>query len=422
MMLFDELTRRGFIDAVTDEEAIKELLAAGKTSLYVGFDPTADSLHAGHLIPIMALGHFMKAGFAPVALIGSATARVGDPSGKTEMRKMLDDESLQKNIDGIGKQLHRLLDGKGEVKILANGDWLNGLKYIDFLRDIGRHFSVNRMLTAESYKMRLERGLSFIEFNYQLLQAYDFWYLFKNHNCQLQMGGADQWGNIVAGIDLIHRLEDKQGYGMTFKLITTATGQKMGKTVAGALWLDENRTSPYDYFQYWVNSDDRDVLRYTKLFTYLPIEEIEACEKLTAEQLNPVKTILAYEATAFIHGYEKAKEALFATWQAFGARSIPADILPSSNIPRDASAGQAQIPTTELSKADLAAELNAVDLFVLAGLCESKGAARRLIQGGGAYINEERIEDGLAPLSADILGGEIILRAGKKKHQRIIIK
>lgn len=422
-MLFDELKRRGFIAQVSDEAAVRELLEKKDTSVYVGFDPTADSLHCGHLLPIMALGHFLKEGIPAVALVGSGTARIGDPSGKTEMRKMLSEADLEKNIAGVSAQLHRLLDTHGsKVQIRCNGDWLLKLNYIDFLRDIGRHFSVNHMLACESYKARWERGLNFIELNYQLLQSYDFWYLFKNDNCKIEVGGNDQWGNIVAGIDLIHAKEDKQAYGLTFPLIMTASGQKMGKTVAGALWLDENRCSPYNYFQYWVNSDDRDVVRYTKLFTYLPIEEIEACEKLSAEQLNPVKIILAYEATAFIHGYEKAKDALFATYQAFGAKTIPADILPSSNIPRDGNCGEAQIPTTEINRADLPAGVNAVNLFVLAGLCKSNGEARRLIQGGGAYINEKRIDDGLAALSAEDLSGDLILRAGKKKHQRIIIK
>src|SRR5512139_2795513 len=306
--VYDVFRERGFIEQVTDEAEIPEILK-GKVTCYIGFDPTASSCHVGNLVPIMALAHMQRHGHRPIALAGGGAGLVGDPSGKDEMRQILSYEEIGRNAGCQKKQFALFLDfSKDRALLLNNADWLTKLNYIDFLRDIGVHFSVNRMLAAESIKIRLETGLSFIEFNCQLLQAYDFWHLFKHYDCRIQMGGSDQWGNIVAGIDLIRRLEGKEAYGMTFPLIMTADGRKMGKTEKGAVWLDAERTSPYDYYQFWINTDDRDVIRFLSLFTFLPMEEIRDCGKLEGAELRKAKEVLAFEATQILHGKEEAEK------------------------------------------------------------------------------------------------------------------
>ncbi|MCX7821897.1 MAG: tyrosine--tRNA ligase [Syntrophobacterales bacterium] len=419
--VLNELKERGFVEQVTDEEGLGEYLSSPSTC-YIGFDPTADSLHVGSLVPILSLVHMQRYGHRPIVIVGGGTGLIGDPSGRTEMRKLLSRDDIDRNALGIKNQLARFLNfDDGKALFLNNADWLTPLNYIDFLRDIGCHFSVNRMLATESYRMRLEQGLTFIEFNYMLLQAYDFYYLAKEYSCFLQMGGSDQWGNIVAGVDLIRRKLGKRAYGMTFPLITTASGSKMGKTAQGAVWLSEEKTSVFDFYQYWVNTDDRDVVRFLKLFTFLPLEEIHKVENLTGEQLNPLKRILAYEVTALVHGHERAKEAYLSACKTFGFIEIGADILPSSSIPRaildevsDA------IPVTMINKEKIDEGVSIVDLFVETGLCNSRSAAKRLIEQGGAYVNDRRVVDIHEKLKKDLfVGGSLLLKAGKKRIHRV---
>lgn len=421
--VFDVLTQRGFVAQVTDAQMLRVAMTQPMTC-YVGFDPTADSLHVGSLVPIFALVHMQRHGHRPIVLVGGGTGMVGDPSGKTEMRQLLDLEQIEQNAQALKQQLSSLIDFAPDRALsLNNADWLMNLGYVEFLRDIGRHFSVNRMLAAESYRIRLETGLNFIEFNYMLLQAYDFLYLAEHYECLLQMGGNDQWGNIVAGIDLIRRKNGRQAYGLTFPLTVTAAGTKMGKTADGAVWLSAQRTSPYDFYQYWVNVDDRDVERFLKLYTFLPLDEIAAIENLEGQDLNACKSILAFEVTRLIHGQDAALAALAAAGSAFGRRSLPGDLLASSTIPRQAQALKASIPTSVMSLERMEQGLPLFVLLVETGLCASRSAARRLIQQGGAYVNDERAraEDALVSCE-DAVGGEILLRAGKKKVHRIEIK
>ncbi|MDD5100917.1 MAG: tyrosine--tRNA ligase, partial [Syntrophales bacterium] len=315
MSVYDVLLERGFVEQITDEPQIRKLLERQSVTCYIGFDPTATSLHIGSLVPIMALAHMQRHGHRPIALVGGGTGLIGDPSGKTEMRQILTREQIDINADCLKRQLSRYIDfsaGKGGSLLLNNADWLTKLNYIEFLRDIGRHFSVNRMLAAESYRIRLEKGLNFIEFNYMLLQAYDFLHLFRQYDCLLQMGGNDQWGNMVAGIDLIRRIEEKATYGMTFPLMTTSQGHKMGKTEKGTVWLDSQLTSPYEYYQYWINTEDADVGRFLALFTFLPMGEISVVKRLTDSRLNMAKAVLAFEATKIAHG----EDAAVAVWKA----------------------------------------------------------------------------------------------------------
>lgn len=405
--LFEVLRERGFIQQVTDEENLSRILSEQKVTAYVGFDPTADSFHVGSLIPIMALVHLQRHGHFPIVVLGEGTAMIGDPSGKTEMRQMLYREQIRANVEKLKKQLNRYLHfDEGKAAIVNNSDWLLELKYIEFLRDIGRHFSVNRMLAAESYKIRLETGLSFLEFNYQLLQAYDFLMLFRSHRCILQMGGDDQWGNIVAGIDLIRRLESATAYGLTFPLLTTSSGQKMGKTAKGAIWLDADRTSPYDFYQYWINVDDRDVKRFLALFTFLPMAEVDRLGALEGAALRQAKEMLAFEATKITHGEAEALEARKASRAIFGGAEGNLDGMPSC----------------EISRQKLEAGLAVVDLLVQTGLVTSKSEARRLIQQGGCYINEQRVPVIEKKVSlADVIDGNIIMRTGKKKYYRLQI-
>ena len=417
--VYEVLGRRGFIQQVTDPEPLKELLGSESVTCYVGYDPTADSLHVGHLMTIMGLANMQRHGHRPIALIGGGTAMVGDPSGKTEMRKMLTREMIQENGDRFKKQLSNYLDFSDDKAILIdNYEWLGNLNYVDFLRDIGRHFSVNKMLTYETYKKRLETGLSFLEFNYQLLQAYDFLSLHNRYGCQVQMGGDDQWGNILAGADLTRRIEAHDVYGLTFPLLTTAGGKKMGKTESGALWLDPDKTSPYEYYQYWVNSADSDVARFLSFFTFLPVEEIEAVKKLEGAELNAAKAVLAFEATKLTHGEDEAKSALHSSMAAFGSREIPEDLCPSSTIPRGRVGLDEQgIPSAEKTMSFIREEPVLVEVLVEVGLVSSRGEAKRLIKQGGVYLNEERVDSiDVRIKETDVNDGKIQLRLGKKKH------
>lgn len=420
-----ELETRGFIRQITERERLEEKLGSGPVSAYIGFDPTADSLHAGSLLPIMALVHLQKHGHRPILLLGGGTARVGDPSGHTEMRQMLEGKQIKSNTRRIRQQVSRFLDFSDEKAMMVNNSqWYGSLKYINFLRDIGCHFSVNRMLSAEAYKIRMERGLSFLEFNYQVLQAYDFLVLYRKHGCVLQMGGDDQWGNILAGIDLIRRVESAEAFGLTFPLLTTANQQKMGKTAQGAVWLDPRRTSPYDFYQYFRNVDDRDLERFLAFFTFLPMTEIQMTRGFSEAELNQAKTILAFEITKFVHGEKEAESAWKAAAQLFGAKGIDPRILPTSSINRNPlAAEQDNLPTSNLSLERLKSGLPAWELIFEVGLAPSKSEARRLIQQGGVYLNEERIGEGQAMLSEkSIKGREILIRVGKKKYHKIKIK
>ena len=422
--VYDILEERGFIEQSTEAAACRQLLENPSTC-YIGFDPTAPSLHVGSLLPIMSLAHMQRCGHRPIALVGGGTALVGDPSGKTEMRQMLSREEIDANGEKLKVQLSRFIDFEaGRAMLVNNADWLAPLNYIEFLRDIGRHFSVNRMLSAESYKMRLETGLSFIEFNYMLLQAYDFLVLFDDYDCHIQMGGNDQWGNIVAGVDLVRRMRQKTVYGITFPLITTASGEKMGKTAQGAVWLDDELTSPYEYYQYWINTEDQDVARFLGYFTFLPMEEVQAVADLQGTDLNLVKTILAYEVTRITHGEAAARAAQAESEEIFGARTITDDLLPSSGVrrqPESAAEGAAAgMPATTIASSRLRSGIPAFELFAEVGLCSSRGEARRLIKQGGGYINGRRIEAFDERATLDKLEkGEILLRAGKKKYHRV---
>ena len=446
MNLLDVLKERGFIEQTTHEEELKNYLETETATCYIGFDPTASSLHVGSLVPIMSLAHMQRHGHRPIALVGGGTGLVGDPSGKTEMRQLLTPEMVDQNAIGIKKQLSRFLDFKEDKALMVNNaDWLTKLEYIPFLRDIGRHFSVNRMIKAESYKMRLEseEGLNFIEFNYMLLQAYDFLELFDHYECRLQMGGSDQWGNIVAGIDLVRKVRQETVFGITFPLITTSSGAKMGKTAEGAVWLDPERTSPYDYYQYWINTDDRDVARFMALFTFLPMEEIRDVEKLSGADLNNAKVILAFEATRIAHGKQEALKAYYAAQRMFGVRIVPEEILPSSSVPRDVSennnlsntSGDSSldseklamealdsIPQSHIEEGQFKDGIPAFKLYHQVGLADSGSAARRLIEQGGAYVNGRRIESYDYLLTADdVVDLEILLRAGKKRYHKVKI-
>jgi tyrosyl-tRNA synthetase len=405
--VFAIFKERGFVEQVTDEKKVPEILV-GQVTCYIGFDPTASSFHVGNLVPIMSLAHMQRHGHRPIALVGGGTGLVGDPSGKDEMRQILTYEEINKNAETQKKQFSRFLDFSEErALLLNNAEWLTRLNYIDFLRDIGVHFSVNRMLATESIKTRLETGLSFIEFNYQLLQAYDFWHLFKNYDCMMQMGGSDQWGNIVAGTDLIRRLEGKQAYGVTFPLIMTADGRKMGKTEKGAVWLDPQRTSPYEYYQFWINTDDRDVRRFLALFTFLPMEEVEEYGKIRGAEIRKAKEILAFETTKIVHGEEEASKARAASKALFSKEK----------------ADEGSIPTTHLGKKEFVQGIPIFKLFETTNLSTSGSEARRLIEQGGGYLNERRVEkfDLLVTLEDFNEKGEVLLRAGKKKFHRIKI-
>ena len=400
MTVFEELKRRGLIAQMTHEDKIKEALENEQVTFYIGFDATADSLHVGHYLQLVVMRHLQLAGHKPVALHGTGTTMVGDPTGRTDMRQMLTPEEINHNAECFKKQMSKFIDfSDDKALIVKNGDWLLNLNYIDFLRDVGRYFSVNQMLTAESVKNRLERGLSFLEFNYMLMQSYDFLHLYQTMGCTMELGGDDQWSNILKGIDLVRRVEGEEVYGMTFTLLTTKEGKKMGKTAKGALWLDENKCSPYDFFQYWRNVSDDDVINCLKLITFLPIEEIEAMESWEGSQLNKAKEILAFEVTKMVHGEEKATEALGAARALFTANS-----------------DDANMPTTQLADSDFNdGQIGLLDLMVKTKLCPSKGEARRLVQQGGVSVDDVKVTDPAKVLTAqDFEKGHVIIKKGKK--------
>jgi tyrosyl-tRNA synthetase len=401
------LKERGFLEQVTDPEEMEGLFGGNRTIwAYIGFDPTAESLHVGSLVPIMALAHLQRSGHCPIALVGGGTALIGDPSGKKEMRPVLSHEKIRHNTEGLKTQLSRYMRLDGQYGLLLNNmDWLVPLNYIEFLRDIGRHFSVNRMLTAESVKQRLETGLSFIEFNYQLLQAYDFLHLFSHHDCLLQMGGADQWGNIVAGIDLIRRMKGGKAYGLTFPLIVTSSGEKMGKTAKGAVWLDSEKTNPYEYYQFWINTDDQDVRRFLALFTFLNLTRIEELTHKGGAELRFAKEVLAFEATTITHGQEAAQKAQETSRNLFYGQGLESGAVPEARI----------------SRKKLEEGMEAYLLLVDTGACQTRGEARRLIGQGGVSLNDSRISsfDQMVYL-ADFKGEPILLKIGKKRFIKII--
>lgn len=413
------LRERGFVQQISDEAALTARIASGPVTFYAGFDPTASSLHVGSMIPLMAMAHFVKAGHRPIAVLGGGTAMVGDPSGRTELRQMLTGEAIDKNRSAIEPQVRRFLsDAKEEAIVVDNKNWLGDLKYLDFLRDVGRHFSVNRMLAAEAYRQRMEKGLSFIEFNYQILQAYDYLELYKRYGCTLQVGGDDQWGNILAGTDLIRRLHQTETYALTFPLITTAAGAKMGKTAAGAVWLSAERTSPFEFYQYFVNVDDRDVVRFLKLLTFVPMDEINRMAVLEGAELRTAKQRLAFETTAIVHGMAEADKAQQAAQAAF--HHLVADGLVAT-----ATVGTATlsvVPTLRLNQAELAAGPKIVDLLHTSGLAASKSVARRLIEQGGVRLGERKVSSVDDVVRAEDVGADgTFLHAGKKHLRRIIV-
>ncbi len=407
MHVLDTLRERGFIQQVSDEPDLRQRLATGPVTFYAGFDPTKPSLQLGNTVPLMAMAHLARAGHRPIVVLGGGTTMVGDPSGKTEMRQMLSPETIAENGKRVFEQVRRYLKAAGDqILVVDNAEWLLPLKYIDFLRDIGRHFSINRMLAAEAYKVRLEKGLSFIEFNYQLLQAYDFLTLFRRHGCTLQIGGDDQWGNILAGADLIRRLEQKQAFALTSPLITTASGEKMGKTAAGAVWLDGEMTSPFDFYQYFVNVDDRDVGRFLKIFTFLPMEEVQRLAALQGAELRTAKAALAYEVTKILHGEEAADSAQGAARAAFG----------------DGDGAGADVPTHAITRAELDAGLKVVDVLAACGLAASKSAARRLVAQGGVRLGDRKVDSLDEVVRADEVGSAgVLLHAGKKHVRRLLL-
>lgn len=411
------LQDRGFIKECTNMDALSALMDKESVTFYVGADPTGKSLHIGHMVPFFAMHHLQLAGHNPIALVGGGTAMIGDPSGKTEVRKMLTPEDVASNCASIKEQLGTVVDfsetppaGVGKAVMLNNADWLTNLNYIDFLREIGRHFSVNRMLTFESYKARLERGLSFIEFNYQLLQSYDFLTLYREHGCRLQIGGDDQWGNIVAGIDLIRKTESAECYGLTFNLIARSDGQKMGKSEKGAVFLDPELYTPYDFYQYWRNVNDEDVIRFLKLFTFLSLEEIATYEQ-EGVNINDAKARLAYEQTKIIHGVEEAEKAKAAALAMFGSASAGTENREGMNY-------------LEVERSELEAGIPVLTLFARTDLASTNSDARRLVNGGGAWVGETKITDPKAMIDLSYLDevGEILLRAGKKRYFRIMVR
>lgn len=404
--VYDILKERGFIAQLTHEEEIKEILDKQQVTFYIGFDPTADSLHVGHFLQMMVMAHMQRAGHKPIALIGGGTAMVGDPSGRTDMRKMMTRDTIRHNADNFKVQLSKFIDfSNGRAEMVDNSDWLLKLNYVDFLRDIGVYFSVNRMLTAECFKSRMEKGLTFIEFNYMLMQSYDFLVLNQKYGCVMQLGGDDQWSNILGGIDLIRRVESKEAYGMTFTLLTTSEGKKMGKTEKGALWLDAAKTSPFDFYQYWRNIDDADVIKCLKLLTFLPMNEIAKLAELKNEQINEAKKVLAYEVTKLVHGEEESGKARQLAEALFGGGGSTNDM-----------------PSTEVAAADLDNGLNILDLLLRTGLVPSKGEGRRLVQQGGIYIGDTPVISIDFMLSESLFsGGELIIKKGKKTYHKIVL-
>lgn len=404
--VMDTLRSRGFIKQVTFEDELYDLLGKESVTFYVGFDPTADSLHVGHFLVLMAMSHMQKAGHRPIALLGGGTVMVGDPTGRTDMRKMLDDTSIKTNIERFRNQISRFLDfSDGKAIMENNADWLLGLNYLEFMRDIGSLFSVNKMLTAECFKSRMEKGLTFLEFNYMLLQSYDFLVLNRKHNAILQMGGDDQWSNMLAGADLIRRKDRKPAYALTCTLLTNSEGKKMGKTQAGAVWLDPEKTSPYEFYQYWRNVDDADVENCLKLLTFLPLEEIAQLCAHKDERINAAKARLAYEVTAIVHGQEEAQKAHDAALAAFSSGNIE------------------NMPTCKFTADQIAQNKKIVDLLMLADITKSKSEGRRLIEGGAITVDETKISDPNAELDESFINsGSFILHRGKKVHVRVLVE
>ena len=407
MQIYEELVARGLIAQVTDEEGIRELVNSGKATFYIGFDPTADSLHVGHFMALCLMKRLQMAGNKPIALIGGGTAMIGDPSGRTDMRSMMTRETIQHNCDCFKKQMERFIEfGEGKAQMVNNADWLLDLNYIDVLREVGACFSVNNMLRAECYKQRMEKGLSFLEFNYMIMQSYDFYYLFQNYGCNMQFGGNDQWSNMLGGTELIRRKLGKDAQAMTITLLLNSEGKKMGKTASGAVWLDPNKTSPFDFYQYWRNIDDADVLKCIRMLTFLPLEQINEMDTWEGSKLNDAKDILAYELTKLVHGDEEADKARVA------ARALFAGGGDDSNM-----------PTTELADADVAdTGIAIMDLMLACKLVPSKGEARRLIQQGGVLIDGEKVEAFDLIVSKEALKNGVKIRKGKKVFHKAIIK
>ena len=408
MPLYDELVARGLIAQVTDEEEIKDLINNGKATFYIGFDPTADSLHVGHFMALCLMKRLQMAGNKPIALIGGGTAMIGDPSGRTDMRQMMTPETIQHNCDCFKKQMSRFIDfSDGKALMVNNADWLMDLNYIDVLREVGAHFSVNRMLTAECYKQRMEKGLSFLEFNYMIMQSYDFYTLYQKYGCNMEFGGDDQWSNMLGGTELIRRKLGKDAYAMTINLLLNSEGKKMGKTQSGAVWLDPEKTSPFDFFQYWRNVADSDVLKCIRMLTFLPLEEIDAMESWEGAQLNQAKEILAFELTKLVHGEEEATKAREASHALFAGGG-----------------DSAHMPTVELSSADFAdGDMDILSLLVKTELAPSRSDARRAVEQGGVSVADEKVTDIKTAYNADSFGADgLVVKRGKKKFVKVVVK
>ena len=406
MTVFQELKRRGLIAQATHEDKIEELLNNERVTFYVGFDATADSLHVGHFLQLIVMKHMQNAGHRPIALLGTGTTMVGDPTGKTDMRKMLTVEQIDYNSECFRQQMSKFVDfNDDKALVMRNGDWLKNMNYLEFLRDVGVHFSVNRMLSAECFKSRLEKGLSFLEFNYMLMQSYDFLHLNKTLGCKLELGGDDQWSNILGGVELVRRVKDEQVFGMTFNLLATKEGKKMGKTEKGALWLNPEKTSPYEFFQYWRNVDDAEVINSLKFITFVPIEEIEAMEHLTGSELNPVKELLAFEVTKLVHGEEEATKAMETAKALFVAGANSEDM-----------------PSTALKEEDLAnGEIGILSLLVKTKLCPSNAEARRLVQGGGVCVDDVKVEVATLMVTKEQLENGVVVKKGKKIYHKVTL-
>ena len=408
MTLYDELVARGLIAQVTDEEEIKDLINNGKATFYIGFDPTADSLHVGHFMALCLMKRLQMAGNKPIALIGGGTAMIGDPSGRTDMRQMMTPETIQHNCDCFKKQMSRFIDfSEGKALMVNNADWLMDLNYIDVLREVGAHFSVNRMLTAECYKQRMEKGLSFLEFNYMIMQSYDFYTLYQKYGCNMEFGGDDQWSNMLGGTELIRRKLGKDAYAMTINLLLNSEGKKMGKTQSGAVWLDPEKTSPFDFFQYWRNVADSDVLKCIRMLTFLPLEEIDAMESWEGAQLNQAKEILAFELTKLVHGEEEASKARETSHALFAGGG-----------------DSAHMPTVELSSADFAdGDMDILSLLVKTELAPSRSDARRAVEQGGVSVADEKVTDIKTAYNADSFGADgLVVKRGKKKFVKVLVK
>ena len=406
MTIYDELVARGLIAQVTDEKEIKELINNGKATFYIGFDPTADSLHVGHFMALCLMKRLQMAGNKPIVLIGGGTAQIGDPSGRTDMRQMMTTETINHNVECFKKQMSRFIDfGEGKAIMVNNADWLMDLNYVDVLREVGAHFSVNRMLTAECYKQRMEKGLSFLEFNYMIMQSYDFYTLFQKYGCNMEFGGDDQWSNMLGGTELIRRKLGKDAYAMTINLLLNSEGKKMGKTQSGAVWLEPNKTTPFEFFQYWRNVSDADVLKCIRMLTFLPLEEIDKMESWEGAQLNEAKEILAFELTKLVHGEEEAAKAKEASHALFAG-----------------GANNANMPTVTVTAEDFPdGELDIISVLVKAGLCDSRGDGRRNIQQGGVSVADEKVTDISTKYTLDDFKGEgLIIRRGKKKFAKVV--